>query len=98
VDRLREEVNRLRDERYDRERVPQPPRSEARPPAPQPTTILVFRNGKREETSNYAVAGQSLWIFNEQRARKVPLSDLDVEATRAVNEERGVEFNAGRRY
>lgn len=102
VDRLRDEVDRLRDERsrgYDRERVPQPPppQSEARPQAPQPATVLVFRDGKREETSNYAIAGTTLWIFSEQRARKVPLRDLDVEATRALNEERGVEFNSGRR-
>ena len=97
VDRLRDEVDRLRQDRYDRDRVPQPPpRTEAKPIKEQ-TFVLVFRNGKREETSNYAVAGQTLWIFSEQRARKVPLSDLDVEATRAVNENRGVEFNAGRR-
>ena len=97
VDRLRDEVDRLRQDRYDRDRVPQPPpRTEAKPIQEQ-TFVLVFRNGKREETSNYAVAGQTLWIFSEQRARKVPLSDLDVEATRAVNEDRGVEFNAGRR-
>jgi hypothetical protein len=103
VDRLRDEVDRLRDERsggYERERVPQPPpRSQAgpKPLANQPSTVLVFRSGNREETSNYAIAGQTLWIFSEQRARKVPLSDLDIDATRAVNEERGVEFNSGRR-
>ena len=101
VDRLRGEVDRLNQERYgssDRERVPQPPpRSESRPPATPATTVLVFRNGKREETTNYAIAGQTLWIFSETRARKVPLADLDLEATRAINEERGVEFNGARR-
>src|SRR5262249_50006375 len=97
IQRLREDVDRLREERYDRERVPQPPRSEAKPEAPQPATVLVFRDGKRVETSNYAIAGQTLWIFSEQRARKVPLADLDVEANRALNEEHGVEFNGGRR-
>jgi hypothetical protein len=101
VDRLRDEVDRLRDERsdrYERQSAPQPPpRSEAKPLAAQPATILVFRNGKREETPNYAIAGQTLWIFSEQRARKVPLSELDVDATRTVNEERGVEFNSVRR-
>lgn len=97
IQRLREDVNRLREEQYDRERVPQPPRTEARPEPAQPATVLVFRNGKRVETSNYAIAGQTLWIFSEYRARKVPLSDLDLAATRAVNEERGIEFSAGRR-
>jgi hypothetical protein len=31
-------------------------------------------------------------MTQEQRARKVPVSDLDVEATRKANADRGVEF------
>jgi len=30
---------------------------------------------------NYAIAGQTLWVFTEQRARKIPLADLDIPAT-----------------
>jgi hypothetical protein len=71
--------------------TPQPiPRS--RQEAPEPPAVLVFRDGHRLEVSNYAVAGQTLWIFSQERARKVPLADLDLNATRQVNEERGVEF------
>ena len=33
-----------------------------------------------------------LWIFSEERARKVPLADLDLDATRNANEARGVDF------
>jgi hypothetical protein len=98
VDRLREEVDRLREERYDRDRTEaQPSRSQEKPTAETPATILVFRDGRRLETRNYAIAGQTLWIFSEQRATKRPLSDLDLDATREVNEARGVEFRVGGR-
>ncbi len=75
-------------------------RAQARqvPPEPSPLaeentpTILVFRDGHRSEVRNYAIVGKTLWAFTEQRARKIPVSDLDVEATRKVNAEHGVEF------
>jgi hypothetical protein len=71
--------------------APQPiPHS--RQEAPAPSTVLVFRDGHKTEVRNYAVAGQTLWIFSEERARKVPLADLDIDATRQTNEDRGVEF------
>lgn len=60
---------------------------------PAPPTVLVYRDGRRVEVQNYAVSGATLWVFSEERARKVPLADLDLDATRQVNEERGVEFN-----
>jgi hypothetical protein len=93
VDRLSDEIERLRDEEQSR--------AEARQPAPQPrlsdeekmaTTILVFRDGHRSEIQNYAIVGQTVWMLTEQRARKVPMSDVDVEATRKLNADRGVEF------
>ncbi len=64
----------------------------ARPQPQAPPTVLVFRDGRREDVANYAVAGKTLWVFSEQRARKIPLADLDLQATRTANEERGVEF------
>lgn len=48
-------------------------------------------NGQQIETQNYAVVGPTLWILSEQRARKIPLSDLDVVRTTKLNEERGIE-------
>src|SRR6266849_602749 len=56
------------------------------------TTILVFRDGRRSEIQNNALVGQTLWMLTEQRARKVSIFDLDVEATRKLNADRGVEF------
>src|SRR5271166_935742 len=53
-------------------------------------TVLVYRDGHKETIQNYAVTGNTLWIFNENHARKVPLSSLDLNATRRDNDERGV--------
>ena len=54
--------------------------------------ILVFRDGHRNQIQNYAVVGQTLWVFTEQRAQKIPISDLDLEATKKMNADRSVEF------
>jgi hypothetical protein len=93
LERLTDEVERLREEQAAREqaRLTPPPH---RPSAEEnvSTTILVFRDGHRSEVRNYAIVGQTLWVFTEQRARKIPISDLDVEATKKVNSDRGVEI------
>jgi len=59
-------------------------------------TELIFRDKHTEQIENYAIVGQTLWVFNEQRARKVALADLDIAATKQTNEARGVEFNLPR--
>ncbi|HYA25768.1 MAG TPA: hypothetical protein VEF05_16510 [Terriglobales bacterium] len=89
IDRLNEEVERLREERR-AER--QPPAPEAKP---QPTE-LVFRDKRTEEIQNYAIAGQTLWVLTGERARKIPLAELDIAATQKVNEDRGVDFEIPR--
>jgi hypothetical protein len=33
-----------------------------------------------------------LWIFDETRAKKLAVADLDIPATTRLNDERGVEF------
>ena len=68
-----------------------PARNQA-PAKPDPATVLVFRDQHRQEISNYAIAGGTLWVLNEQSARKIPLADLDLDATAKANDERGVEF------
>lgn len=58
-------------------------------PSHAATATLVFRNGQRLDVANYAVVGQTLWVFDEQRARRIPLATLNVDATRKVNAENG---------
>src|SRR5229473_5922495 len=93
VDRFRDEGERLREEQVSREEARQAA-LQPRPPVEDrtATTILVFRDGRRSEVQNYAIVGQTLWMFTEQRSRKVPVSDIDVNATKKVNADRGVEF------
>ncbi len=57
-----------------------------------PMTVLVFQDGHRTEARNYAIVGQTLWIYTEQDSKKVPLSDLDVNATKNANSDRGIVF------
>jgi len=90
VERLTDEVERLREER-----------AESRPPAAAPQSavdekaapaVLVYRDGHQDEAQNYAVLGQTLWVFGERATRRIALADLDLEATKRLNDERGVEF------
>lgn len=89
---LRGEVAQLRADEAAREQARQaaahPTVKEEKPH----TTILVFRDKHRQEIQNYAIAGQTLWVFTESRATKIPISSLDKEATRNVNADRGVEI------
>jgi hypothetical protein len=55
-------------------------------------TELVFRDGHNEEVDNYAIVGSTLWVFNEQQARKIQIAELDIPATRKANDDKGVDF------
>jgi hypothetical protein len=95
LNRLSDEVERLREQQetlssVSRPAVP-PPQAESKAEPLRPT-VLVFRDKHTQEVQNYAVVGGTLWIFNEQQAKKVPLSQLDLDATVKSNEERGLEF------
>jgi hypothetical protein len=57
-----------------------------------PATALVFRDQHVEEVRNYAIAGGTLWVLNEQAAKKIPLTQLDLVATAKMNDDRGVDF------
>ncbi len=97
VSRLSDEVERLREEDLESRSAPPAPVAPAQPEAsskaaPPPPTTLVFRDGKIQEVQNYAIVGNTLWIFNERQARKVPLAELDIPATKKSNEERDVPF------
>ncbi len=57
-----------------------------------PITVLVFRDGRKVETRNYAIIGESIWVYNEEESRKYRVADLDVDATRKLNSDHGVGF------
>jgi hypothetical protein len=87
--RLREQEDRERDQdSYAR-------RAQAREgerAAVVPATALVYRDQHVEEVRNYAIAGGTLWVLNEQTAKKIPLAQLDLPATVKMNDDRGVDF------
>lgn len=70
------------------------PRSSAKHPA---ATLLMFRNGRVEETSSYAIIGDILYAHSDYWTtgawtKKIALAELDLAATIHANEERGVSF------
>ena len=88
INRLNDEVDRLSAARaVPQSSVPQPPKPEIRA-----GTVLVFRDNHSEEIENYAIVGKTLWVFTEQRARKIPIAELNLAATTKANEARGIDF------
>jgi hypothetical protein len=59
---------------------------------PVDPTVLVFRDGHQMEVRNYAIVGDTLYDIGGTTAKKIKLSDLDLEKTAQVNDQRGVEF------
>jgi hypothetical protein len=62
-----------------------------------PPAVLVFRDGRQEEISKYAIVGSTIYISNNYWSsgawtRKVLIAELDVPATLKVNQDRGANF------
>ena len=61
---------------------------DAKPGVP---TTLVFRDGHKQQVTNYAIMDQTVYVFDD-RTKKIALADLDVPATVRANDDEGVEF------
>ena len=59
---------------------------------PQPSTLLVFKDGHRSEVQNYAISGSTLFDLSGGRSHKIQLADLDIPATLKANDDQGVDF------
>jgi len=62
------------------------------PDPPLPPTLLVFKDGRTLEVNNYAIQGQTVYDLTPGHRRKIALIDLDLDATRKQNDERGITF------
>ncbi len=96
VQQLTDEVSDLRSEenrRYYDDRAKASSGATLSAKEPAAATIFVFTDGHRISAKSYAIAGQTLWIFSEQSARKYPLTELDAGATEQANAANGVEFH-----
>ncbi len=81
IQHLSDEIQDLRDERkldeQARERPPASSGATLSAVPPSANTIFVLHDGRRITAKNFAISGQTLWILNENTARKTPLSDID---------------------
>jgi hypothetical protein len=68
------------------------PANAADPEPAQAPTLIVFKDGRKLELGNYAIVGVTLFDLTPGHSRRVALADLDLEATRKQNDERGVTF------
>lgn len=59
---------------------------------PQIPTVLVFKDGRDVEVGNYAIVGDTLFDLTPGHARRVAIAELDLDATRKKNDDRGVTF------
>lgn len=93
IQQLREELRQLREQQSapPAAAAPVAPVAPERQAPPMPTT-LVFRDGHRSQVENYAIVGNTLWVFHDQRRQKIPIADLDLQATQQVNLDQGVDF------
>jgi len=95
VGNLAGEVEMMREDQAQRDlrgapAAQSPREAEEKPPA----TLFVYRDGHQAEVQNYAILGNTLWVFADKATRRVPLADLDLAATQRANEARGVDFAA----
>jgi len=60
-------------------------------PAVEVKTVLVYKDGHKEEVANYAIVGDQLFDFTNGK-RKIAVADLDITATVKANDDRGVDF------
>ena len=92
LDELEERLDRLYEERSaPAQQTQAQPQRQSKADTSQPA-VLVYKGGHKQEVQNYAIVGQTIWVLNEQQAKKVPLSALDLNATRKANEDRDVQF------
>jgi hypothetical protein len=60
---------------------------------PEPKTVLIFKDGRRMEITNYAIQGNTVFNLSGQGPRRIPLADIDLDATRSANDDLGISFS-----
>ena len=92
MQRLSDEVEDLRNETR-QAAAARPPGGSWSTQEPGAAATFAFRDGRLITTHNYAIAGQTLWIFSENTAHKYALAELDRAKTEQVNAASGVELH-----
>jgi hypothetical protein len=86
INHLEGEVAELREQRSSAR-----PSSQARAEI-RASTVLIFRDQRAQEVQNYAIVGDTLWIFDAQKSTKIAVDSLDIPASIKANEDRGIDF------
>jgi hypothetical protein len=60
--------------------------------AAQSPTILIFKDGHKQEVSNYAIVGTNLFDLTPGHRLKIALTAIDVTATEKANDDQGIDF------
>src|SRR5262245_39731625 len=55
-----------------------------------PSITLILKDGRRIDAPGYAAVGTTLWVFDSDTASKIPISDVNIDATQKENLKRGV--------
>lgn len=69
-----------------------PQAKDAPAPKPQPAAMFVLKDGARLESRSYLITSQLLQVDIGMEQRTIPLSSVDLEATVAANQERGIKL------
>lgn len=97
VQHLSDEVESLRSQessrRYQDDRAAANSGTSLSAKEPAVATVFIFHDGRRISAQSYAISGPTLWIFNENTARKFLVADLNVSATEQANAANGIEFH-----
>jgi hypothetical protein len=97
VDRLRGDIDQMKAQA--REMPPPPvapvPANPEQPVTqpPEPATVILLRDGRRFESTNYAIMDKTLWNFSARPVQKIPLASIDVAGSEKANADRGVDFS-----
>jgi hypothetical protein len=86
------EQERLAAQEWEQRTQAEKSRSGEKPAEREPATVLVFKDGHRQDVSSYAVSGDVLYDLAGGRARKILLADLDLAATLKLNDQLGNDF------
>ena len=69
-----------------------PQEGPAAPAKEQPPALFVLQNGQKVESDRYVLSDKSVTVDVGRQQRTIPLSDIDLNETMAVNRQRGVEI------
>jgi hypothetical protein len=69
--------------------IESPGAEQAAPVRPNPKTMFILANGERLESEHYTIEAGVLHVTVDGQPRTMPLSALNMNATKSVNHERG---------